>query len=75
MSQLIEEIDFMSIEEVNPKLKSILLEPAIKTFPPEKIVNYVKQSTSPCIFAYENHYWETRKAYYKARHEYNLRMR
>ena len=68
-----EQMDFMSIEEVNTKLKNILLEPAVKVFPPKKSRNYVKQSNNASLFGYDNQCWKARKAYHKARHKYNIR--
>ena len=73
VKELMEQMDFMSIEEVNTKLKNILLEPAVKVFPPKKSRNYVKQSNNASLFGYDNQCWKARKAYHKARHKYNIR--
>ena len=61
----------MSIDEVNSRLKNILLEPALKVFPLKKIRNYMKQSNNASLFGYDNQCWKTRKAYHKDRHIYN----
>ena len=66
-------MDFMTIEEVNVRLKNILLEPAMKVFPLKKYRGYVKQSNNASLFGYDNQCWRIRKAYHKARHKYNRR--
>ena len=62
INEVIEQMDFMTIEEVNVRLKNILLESAMKVFPPKKYRSYVKQSNNARLFGYNNQCWRIRKA-------------
>lgn len=54
IKELIEQMDSMTIEEVNFKLKSILLEPGLKVSSPKRTRNHVKQSSNASLFRYDS---------------------
>ncbi len=74
VEELITQVDTLTVEEINMKITHILLDPALKVFPPNKVrKKYVKYSNKVSKDGYDKACWLSRKDYHKAKHTYNIR--
>lgn len=70
VNDIIGKIDELTVNEISEELKNILIEPAIKVFPPPKNIKYVKKSNGVSMNGYDFKSWKCRKEYHKAKRKH-----
>ena len=66
-------MDELSVEETSKILKQLVLDPAVKVFPPSVKIKYKKKSNNASMDGYDFRCLRSRKEYHKAKHNYNVR--
>ena len=69
--ELIERANDLSVDDINQKLKHILIEPALKTFPQSIKKKYIKKSNCANMKGYDKQCYNSRKEYHKAKNKHN----
>ena len=68
---VIENADHKIVNEITNELKKILLDTALKTFPP-KSKKFTKKFNSRTMLAYDKQCYVSRQGYHKAKHKNNI---
>ena len=66
VSQLIQSVDHLLVDDINQEMKTLLLQPAMRMFPNHPRRAYIKTSNGACMKGYGKRCHKSMRDYYKA---------